>query len=284
MVKKQRKPVTFRELMIYIVLVLLTCLCLFPFFMLMINATRSHTKIQKVHNAGESYRRIFMNLRNVFHNENLPVLRGTLNSLVIAGGSAALAVYFSSLTAYGLHAYDFRGKKQAFSFILLVMLVPSQVSALGFLREMLALGLRDSFLPLILPAVASPTVVFFMKQYMASAVPLELVSAARIDGANEFYAFNRVIIPIMKPAFAVQGIFAFVASWNNYFMPSLLLDSKMKKTLPILIAQLRSADFLKYDLGQVYMLITIAILPTVIVYLLLSKNIVGGIALGGIKG
>ena len=283
MVKKQRKPVTFRELMIYIVLVLLTCLCLFPFFMLMINATRSHTKIQK----GFTFLpggAIFMNLRNVFHNDNLPVLRGTLNSLVIAGGSAALAVYFSSLTAYGLHAYDFRGKKQAFSFILLVMLVPSQVSALGFLREMLALGLRDSFLPLILPAVASPTVVFFMKQYMASAVPLELVSAARIDGANEFYAFNRVIIPIMKPAFAVQGIFAFVASWNNYFMPSLLLDSKMKKTLPILIAQLRSADFLKYDLGQVYMLITIAILPTVIVYLLLSKNIVGGIALGGIKG
>ena len=283
MVKKQRKPVTFRELMIYIVLVLLTCLCLFPFFMLMINATRSHTEIQR----GFTFLpggAIFMNLRNVFHNENLPVLRGTLNSLVIAGGSAALAVYFSSLTAYGLHAYDFRGKKQAFSFILLVMLVPSQVSALGFLREMLALGLRDSFLPLILPAVASPTVVFFMKQYMASAVPLELVSAARIDGANEFYAFNRVIIPIMKPAFAVQGIFAFVASWNNYFMPSLLLDSKMKKTLPILIAQLRSADFLKYDLGQVYMLITIAILPTVIVYLLLSKNIVGGIALGGIKG
>ena len=283
MVKKQRKPVTFRELMIYIVLVLLTCLCLFPFFMLMINATRSHTEIQK----GFTFLpggAIFMNLRNVFHNENLPVLRGTLNSLVIAGGSVALAVYFSSLTAYGLHAYDFRGKKQAFSFILLVMLVPSQVSALGFLREMLALGLRDSFLPLILPAVASPTVVFFMKQYMASAVPLELVSAARIDGANEFYAFNRVIIPIMKPAFAVQGIFAFVASWNNYFMPSLLLDSKMKKTLPILIAQLRSADFLKYDLGQVYMLITIAILPTVIVYLLLSKNIVGGIALGGIKG
>ena len=283
MVKKQRKPVTFRELMIYIVLVLLTCLCLFPFFMLMINATRSHTKIQK----GFTFLpggAIFMNLRNVFHNENLPVLRGTLNSLVIAGGSAALAVYFSSLTAYGLHAYDFRGKKQAFSFILLVMLVPSQVSALGFLREMLALGLRDSFLPLILPAVASPTVVFFMKQYMASAVPLELVSAARTDGANEFYAFNRGIIPIMKPAFAVQGIFAFVASWNNYFMPSLLLDSKMKKTLPILIAQLRSADFLKYDLGQVYMLITIAILPTVIVYLLLSKNIVGGIALGGIKG
>lgn len=283
MVKKQRKPVTFRELMIYIVLVLLTCLCLFPFFMLMINATRSHTEIQK----GFTFLpggAIFMNLRNVFHNENLPVLRGTLNSLVIAGGSAALAVYFSSLTAYGLHAYDFRGKKQAFSFILLVMLVPSQVSALGFLREMLALGLRDSFLPLILPAVASPTVVFFMKQYMASAVPLELISAARIDGANEFYAFNRVIIPIMKPAFAVQGIFAFVASWNNYFMPSLLLDSKMKKTLPILIAQLRSADFLKYDLGQVYMLITIAILPTVIVYLLLSKNIVGGIALGGIKG
>lgn len=140
--KKSR--VTFRELMIYIVLILLACLCLFPFFMLLINATRSHTEIQKGFSLflGGS---VFMNLKNVFCNENLPVLTGTLNSLFIAGCSTALAVYFSSLTAYGFHAYDFKGKKQAFSFILLVMLVPSQVSALGFLREMQALGLRDSF-------------------------------------------------------------------------------------------------------------------------------------------
>lgn len=274
---------TIKKIVIYGVLLFLTLLCLFPFYVLLINATRSHPDIQKGFSiiTGGS---VGFNLKNVFQNQNLPVMRGMLNSLIIATGSALLATYFSSLTAYGIHAYNFKGKKAAFSFILMIMLVPTQVSALGFLRQMIAMGLRDSFIPLIVPAIAAPTVVFFMKQYMESAVPLEIVEAARIDGANEFYGFNKIIVPIMRPAFAVQGIFTFVTSWNNYFLPSLLLESKNKKTLPILIAQLRSADFLKFDLGQVYMLIALAILPTVIIYLMVSKNIIGGIALGGVKG
>ena len=89
---------------------------------------------------------------------------------------------------------------------------------------------------------------------------------------------------MVKPALAVQGIFAFVASWNNYFVPSLVLKSNTKKTLPILIAQLRSADFLKFDMGQVYMLITIAIVPVAVIYLCLSKFIIGGVTAGSVKG
>ena len=88
----------------------------------------------------------------------------------------------------------------------------------------------------------------------------------------------------MKPAISVQMIFTFVSSWNNYFIPALVLHSDKKKTLPILIAQLRSADFLKFDMGKVYMMVAIAILPVIIVYLLLSKFIVRGVALGGVKG
>ena len=123
-----------------------------------------------------------------------------------------------------------------------------------------------------------------MKQYMESSLPVEIIEAARIDGSGEFATFNKIVVPMMKPAIAVQAIFAFVANWNNYFIPALIIESKTKKTLPILIAQLRSADWLKFDMGQVYMLIAIAILPVVIVYLCLSKFIVRGVALGGVKG
>ena len=144
--------------------------------------------------------------------------------------------------------------------------------------------LMNSFIPLIMPSIASPIVFFFIKQYMDSVFPMELIQAARIDGAHEFRIFNQIVLPLMKPALAVQMIFTFVSSWNNYFVPQLLINKASKKTLPLLIAQLRSADFLKFDMGQVYMMIAFAILPVVVVYICLSKFIVRGVTLGGVKG
>ena len=113
---------------------------------------------------------------------------------------------------------------------------------------------------------------------------MEIVEAARIDGAHEFRTFNTIVVPILKPAVAVQMIFTFTSSWNNYFIPSLILNSAKMKTLPILIAQLRSADFLKFDIGKVYMLITLSIFPVIIVYIFLSKSIIQGVAIGSVKG
>ena len=109
-------------------------------------------------------------------------------------------------------------------------------------------------------------------------------SGARIDGSGEFRTFNSIVLPLMKPAIAVQAIFGFVSSWNNYFTPALILQSDNKKTLPILIAQLRAADWLKFDMGQVYVMIAFSIFPVIIVYLFLSRYIVQGIALGSVKG
>ena len=143
---------------------------------------------------------------------------------------------------------------------------------------------KDTYIPLILPTIAAPAVVFFMKQYMDSSLPRDIIDAARIDGSGEFHTFNTVILPILKPAMAVQAIFSFVGAWNNYFIPALIINDAKWKTVPILVAQLRSADFLKFDMGKVYMMITIAILPVMIVYLLLSKYIVRGVALGSVKG
>ncbi|WRS27199.1 carbohydrate ABC transporter permease [Oscillospiraceae bacterium MB08-C2-2] len=278
-----QRSLSVRRVFCYIFLILLTFLSLFSFYILVINATRSHPDIQK----GFSFlpgKSLIFNLKNLFTNQNLPVLSSLRNSLFISACTALVGTYFSAMTAFGIHAYNFRFKKFAFAFIMMVMLVPTQVSALGFVRLMSTMGLRNSFIPLILPSVAAPIVFFFMKQYMESTLPIEIIEAARIDGSNEFHTFNRIVLPIMKPAMAVQAIFMFVASWNNYFMPALLLDSSNKKTLPILIAQLRSADFMKFDMGQVYTLVAIAIVPVIIVYLLLSKFIVRGVALGSVKG
>ena len=112
---------------------------------------------------------------------------------------------------------------------------------------------------------------------------MELLEAARIDGAGEIRIFNTIVMPLMVPAMAVQAIFSFVASWNNYFIPALVLDGD-KKTLPVLIAELRGADFLKFDMGIVYATIAFSIFPVIVVYLIMSKFIVGGLSAGSVKG
>ena len=166
----------------------------------------------------------------------------------------------------------------------MIMMIPTQVTALGFLALIDKMGLDNSFIPLIVPAIASPITYFYMKQYLQSSMPLSIIEAARIDGAGEFKIFNTIVLPIIKPAIAVQAIFGFVASWNNYFTPALVLHSNEKKTLPLLIATLRSADYLKFDMGKVYMLILFSIMPVVVVYLILSRQIVEGVAVGSVKG
>lgn len=280
---KSISTVKIERFICYVVLVAIVIICLFPFFILLVNATRSHPDIQK----GFSFlpgKTFFVNLKNVLNNGNLPVLSGVYNSLFIAGCNAALSTYFSALTAYAIHAYDFKFKRAAFLFIMMIMMVPVQVSTLGFIDLMGKMNLMDNFIPLIIPSIAAPIVFFFMKQYMDSNLPLEIIEASRIDGSGEYNTFNRIVLPIMKPAMAVQAIFTFVTAWNNYFVPSLIIKTNTKKTLPILVAQLRSADFLKFDMGQVYMLVAIAIFPVVIVYICLAKYIVQGVTAGSVKG
>ncbi len=272
---------TLRKVIAYIVLVIISILCLFWFYVLFINATRSNSELSQGFSALPG-KTMAINFRNVI-NGTLPVFKGLRNSLIIAASTAILCTYFSTMTAYALHAYDFKLKKFIFTFILMIMMIPTQVTALGFINLVDDLHMMNTFWPLILPSIASPITFFYLKQYMEGALPLSLIEAARIDGSGEFRTFNGIVLPLMKPAIAVQAIFSFVSSWNNYFTPSLVLKDLNMKTLPILIAQLRSADWLKFDMGQVYMMIALSIFPVIIVYLILSKHIVSGIALGAVK-
>ena len=271
-----------RRAIAYIVLILLSFLCLFWFYVLFINATRSNGELGRGFTAIPSTH-LIENMRNVFHG-TLPMIKGMRNSLVISSFTALCCTYFSVMTAFAIQAYPFRGRKAVFSFILAIMMIPTQVTALGFVQLVNKMGLENNFIPLIVPAIASPVTFFYMKQYMEANLPMSLLEAARIDGAGEFFIFNRIVLPLMKPAIAVQAIFSFVSSWNNYFTPALILHKEHVKTLPILIAQLRAADWLKFDMGQVYAAIAFSIFPVIVVYLLLSKYIVGGVAAGAVKG
>ena len=279
---KSKKAKHGQTILAYVVLILLSFLCLFFFYILIVNATRSHADLQKGFSAipGTYF---LENLKNVANDGSFPMFKGILNSLIVSTCSAALCTYFSSLTAYGLYAYDFKAKKAAFTFIMAILVMPTQVTAMGFLRLITNMGMYDSLLPLIIPSIASPAVFYFMYSYLQSSLPLSLVEAARIDGSGEFRTFNRIVLPIMKPAIAVQAIFTFVSSWNNYFVPALVIQSKDKMTVPILIATLRGADYMNFDMGKIYMMITVAIVPIIIVYLLLSKIDIRIVTLGGVK-
>ena len=270
-----------RRTIAYIVLSILSFLCLIWFYILFINSTRSNSGLKSGFTVipGKYFMQNFTNMIN----GTVPILNGMVNSVIVAGLSAGLCVYFSCMTAYAIHAYKFRGRDGVFTFILMIMMIPTQVTALGFISFMGKLKLMDSFIPLIVPSIAAPVVFFYMKQYMDSNLPLSLLEAARIDGCGEFKTFNSIVVPLMKPAIAVEAIFTFVSSWNNYFTPALILNTETKKTLPVMIAELRSADWLKFDMGVVYVTIAFSIFPVIVVYLLLSKYIVGGVTAGGVK-
>lgn len=271
-----------RRVISYVVLVILSFLCLFWFYILFINSTRSNGELTKGFTLLPSTH-FLENWTNVMKGSQ-PVVSGMINSCIIAICSAILCTYFSTMTAYAIHVYDFKMKKFIATFILAVMMIPTQVTALGFIDLVDDLNLMNNFIPLIIPSIAAPVTYFYMKQYMESTLPLSLVEAARIDGSGEVRTFNSIVLPLMKPAISVQAIFTFVSSWNNYFQPALILKKDKVKTLPIIIAQLRSADWLKFDMGQVYVTIVFSIFPVIIVYLFLSKYIVQGVAAGSVKG
>ena len=266
-----------------IICIFLCLLSLFPFWVMVVNATRTSVDIQSSFSLIPSH--YFMeNWEKLLYqcNANVPLWQYMVNSCIIAFGSTILAVYFSTMTAYGVTVYKFKGCQFAWAFIMAIMMIPVQVSSIGFFRFMFGLGLGNNYIPLIVPAIAAPSTVFFMRQYMQSALPLEIVDAARIDGSREFYTFNTIAMPLMKPAVATQCIFAFIASWNNFYTPSMLLTSQKKYTLPMFVQLMRGERF-RSDHGIIYVGLVITILPIFIVYFVLSKHIIAGVALGGVK-
>ena len=270
------------KVIIFIICVILALISIMPFWIMIVNSTRSTTEIQQ-HAVSLIPSGYFLNNLKVLLGKSFDPLVGVMNSLIISIGATVLALYFSTMTAYGLVVYEWKFKNAFFSFIMMIMMIPAQIVLIGFYQMVYKIHMTNHLIMLILPAIASPSMVFFMRQYMKPALSLEIVQAARIDGAGEFFIFNRIALPIMKPAIATQAIFSFVTSWNNLFTPLVLLTDQKKYTLPIMVSLLRG-DIYKTEYGSVYLGLTLMALPLIIVYLLLSKYIIAGVALGSVKG
>lgn len=264
----------------YALLFILLLIVIVPIWLLVVNATRSTTEIQQ----GISFLPSSHMLENYsfLGGRGLDLPRGFANSLFLAIASTVVSVYFALLTAYGLVVYNFPGKKLFSNFIIVLVMIPMQLSIIGFYQYMSKLGLTDNYAALILPQIASAGAVFFGRQYLESLVVWDLIDAGRIDGASELGIFHNIMLPIAVPGAATMGIFAFVGSWNNFFTPFILISSKDKYTLPMLIQTLRG-DVYRTEYGAIYLGLAITVVPIIILYAVFSRYIVSGIAMGAVK-
>lgn len=270
----------FLRFCVYAVLVAILLITIIPIWLLMVNATRSTVEIQQ----GIGFFPSTHTVENygILVGRGLDLVRGLSNSLFVAVASTIVTVYFSLLTAYGLVVYEFRGKRLFNNFIVVLVMIPMQLSIVGFYQYMSRLGLTDNYAALILPLIANAGAVFFGRQYLESMVIQDLIDAARIDGASELGIFHRVMMPLAIPGAATMAIFAFVASWNNFFNAFILITSIEKYTLPMLIQTLRG-DVYRTEYGAIYLGLAITIVPIIIIYAIFSRYIVSGIAMGAIK-
>ena len=269
-----------KKSILYILLIALALLCLFPFMLMLVNATRSGNEIMTSFSIlpGKS---LASNWKVVM--DNLDIARGFANSLFVAISSTALVAYFSALTAYGFAFFKFKGNKAIFTIILIFMMIPSQLGMLGFYDLMTKMGLIDSYIPLIIPSIAAPGTVFFLRQYVLSVMPKSVLEAPRIDGAGEFYIFHKIALPIMAPGIATMSIGAFIGSWNSYLMPLILLNNSKKWTLPVMVASLNSVKDISTNIGATYVTVAISVVPIIIMFCFCSKYIISSISAGRVK-
>ncbi len=271
--------------LVYIVVGFFTILAIIPFVYMISNATWDTytitTSLKIWPNFGNLIGQTVKNYHALVDRATFSFAVGFRNSFIISVSSTTLSVYFSALTAYGIKVYDFKGRKTLFAMIVGVMMVPAAVNITGFYRLMHSMHLLGTLWPLILPAIAAPATVFFIKQYLDSSLSVEIIEAARIDGANEFFTFNRICLPLMMPAISTQAIFSFLGSWNNFFAPSILLVTSETKTLPLMVAALYGDRYT--DMGAVNLGLSISVVPIIIVYCFLQRYIISGVSAGGVK-
>jgi multiple sugar transport system permease protein len=209
------------------------------------------------------------------------VLRAILNSLIMAGGETIAVVVTSIVTAYPLARLNFRGRDTVFLIILGAMMIPSQVTMIPTFILMKWFGWIDTYQGLIVPRAIAPFGVFLMRQFLLT-LPRELEEAAMIDGCGRLRILLQICVPHLGPAAATLAIFTFTASWNEFFWPLIVVQSQEMQTIQMLIAAMKQAEAV--DWGVIMAVITLSVLPTIVIYLILQRYFVKGIALSGMKG
>ena len=259
----------------YVVSILLTFMILTPLYYFLRQTFLEEVKL--VHGAGDNTQLVITPREHMITLKEFAQLFtkadfiGFRNSMLVTCTSTLLNMYFSALTAYAITAYQWKLRQAFEKFIIVAMMIPSTVASIGFVQMCYKFHLINNLIMLIIPALATPMTVFFIRMYLKATFSKEIVESARLDGAGEFRIFNQIMLPLMKPAIATQTIFCFVASWTDEWVPRIILIDTKKDIFTLPLAG-------SYQGGALLMF-----LPPIILYIFLSKHIVEGIALGSVK-
>ena len=271
------------KIILYILCILCAVMVLFPLVSLILASTHSSKEIMQGFSftIGGNFFNNFASLLDELNKLDLSIFRSFLNSCIISIVSTGLCIYFSALTAYACHAFNFKGKAFFEKFILFLIIIPGQLGAVGFYALIVDMNLLDTYIPFIVPAICSASTVFFMRQYLKTNFSKEYIDAARMDGASEFRIFNTICLPYIKPALATMALFGIISSWNSFMGPMMFLTEPELYTLPQVLYHLTANNVVDY--GAVYMGVFITMLPMLLVYFFLSKTIMRGVSTGGLK-
>jgi len=259
----------------------MACLFGFPFYWLFISAFKDKSQIFKLPPEFLPHPWMFENFVRVF--QETQIVRAFFNSVVIAGGHVALALFLCSLAGYAFAKFPRApGRDKLFAFVLATMMIPVAVMLIPTFVVLCKLHAVNTYWAMIVPTAANAFGIFWMRQYAAQNIHNDLIDAARIDGCTEFQIYRRIVVPVLKPAMAALGIVLVINIWNNLMWAFIVLRTESMYTLPLVIYLLHGENRTPFEL--IMAASVIATFPLIIAFLIFQKNFIQGITAGAIKG
>jgi cellobiose transport system permease protein len=265
----------------YVVLGLVILISAYPLYFTLLLASSTSQKIAQnpipsLIPDGE----LLSNLQRVF-DADINLFAATGNSLIAAVVTSISVVFFSTLAGFSFSKLRFKGRGPLLVFVIATMAVPTQLGVVPLYIVMRELHLTGNLLAVILPAMVTAFGVFWMTQYLDSALPYELIEAARVDGASMFRTFWSVALPAARPAAAMLALFTFIGSWTNFFWPSIVLGSQ-NPTLPVALKLLQAGFF--QDMPLIMAGVVLSVIPLLLLFIVAGRQLVAGIMAGAVKG
>ncbi|GKH33831.1 carbohydrate ABC transporter permease [Muricomes sp. OA1] len=262
----------------YVILAIISFISLFPFYMMITMSTYKTEQIfQSMPFLPSDY--FGKNIATVFQSN---FLQSYGNSLFISVVSMAVCVLVSAMVGYAMLVYDFKFKKALMNFIMLTMMVPTQIGIIGYMIEMRTLHLTGTLWPMILLWFANGFGAFWMIQFINGSMPMEIVESARIDGAGELKIFFGMVFPCIRPGVLTLCLLIFLWSWNSYLVPLVFVNNESLNTIPIFIKSLANAY--RTDYGAQLSGLLLATIPLLIMFICGSKSFIKGLTAGAVKG
>ncbi|ADI15214.1 carbohydrate ABC transporter permease [Truepera radiovictrix] len=268
------------KLVLYVLLIALALLTLFPFYWMFVLATHAQTDIFSAppplwfgEFLGRNYEALIA---------RLPFLRNIWNSVYIALMATVTTLFFCSLGGFGFAMYTFRFKRVLFAILIVSLMIPPLLGIIPYYLIIQWLGWLDTPRAVWFPGMASAFGIFLMRQYIASAISRELMDAARIDGASEFRIYWNIVLPLIRPGLATLGLLTFIGQWNNFLGPLVVLNSRENYTIPLALRTLQGQ--IQTDWGAVLFGTALAVVPLLIIFVFASRQVIDGLTAGSVKG